>query len=78
MRVGRLTLPGLPPFFATVRPRTDKTRGCGIRLATLAMVFKLAKEAEKTWKKIKGHSLIPSVLKERSSLTAKRKTIGSR
>jgi len=27
------------------------------------MVFKLAKEAEKTWKKIKGHSLIPSVLK---------------
>ena len=27
------------------------------------MVFKLAKEAEKTWKKIKGYSLIPNVLK---------------
>jgi transposase-like protein len=49
--------------FATVRHRTRGTKGCGTRLATLTMVFKLAKEAEKTWKKIKGHSLIPHVLK---------------
>jgi hypothetical protein len=48
--------------FATVRLRTDKTRGCGTRLATLTMVFKLAREAQKTWKKIKGYKLIPRVL----------------
>ena len=48
--------------FATVRLRTDKTRGCGTRLATLTMVFKLAREAQKTWKKIKGYRLIPRVL----------------
>lgn len=48
--------------FATVRLRTEKTKGCGTRLATLTMVFKLAKEAQTTWKKIKGYRLIPKVL----------------
>ncbi|MDD4197579.1 MAG: transposase, partial [Syntrophorhabdaceae bacterium] len=48
--------------FATVRLRTDKTRGCGTRLATLTMVFKLAREARKTWKRLKGYRLIPRVL----------------
>jgi putative transposase len=45
-----------------VRLRTEKTKGCGARLATLTMVFKLALETEKTWKKLKGHRLIPKVL----------------
>ena len=48
--------------FATVRLRTDKTKGCGTRLATLAMVFKLAFEAQKTWKRIKGYKWIPQVM----------------
>jgi putative transposase len=48
--------------FATVRLRTDKTKGCGSRLATLTMVFKLALEAQKTWHKIKGYKLIPKVI----------------
>ena len=48
--------------FATVRLRTGKTKGCGTRLATLTMVFKLGLEAQKTWKKIKGYRLIPLVL----------------
>jgi len=48
--------------FATVRLRTDKTRGCGTRLATLTMVFKLAREAQKTWHKMKGYRLIPKVI----------------
>jgi putative transposase len=48
--------------FATVRLRTEKTKGCGTRLATLAMVFKLVLETRKTWKKLKGHRLIPKVL----------------
>jgi putative transposase len=48
--------------FATVRLRTEKTKGCGTRLATLAMVFKLVLETKKTWKKIKGYRLIPKVI----------------
>jgi transposase-like protein len=48
--------------FATVRLRTEKTKGCGTRLATLAMVFKLSLEAQKTWKKIKGYQWIPHVI----------------
>lgn len=48
--------------FSTVRHRTRKTKGCGSRLATLTMVFKLSLEAEKTWKKLKGHHLIPKVI----------------
>ncbi len=48
--------------FATVRHRTKRTKGCGTRLATLTMVFKLCKEAEKTWKKIKGYRLIAKVI----------------
>ena len=47
---------------ATVRLRTEKTKGCGTRLATLVMVFKLVLETKKTWKKIKGYRLIPKVL----------------
>jgi transposase-like protein len=33
--------------FATVRLRTDKTKGCGSRIACLTMVFKLALSAQK-------------------------------
>ena len=53
------------PTFATVRLRTTKTKGCGSRTATLSMVFKLTLEASKTWKKLKGHQLILSVLENR-------------
>jgi transposase-like protein len=48
--------------FATVRLRTKRTKGCGSRLATLTMVFKLALEAEKTWQRIRGHHLIGKVI----------------
>jgi len=48
--------------FATVRLRTNKTKGCGSRLATLTMVFKLTREAQKTWQRIKGYKLIPHVI----------------
>jgi putative transposase len=40
--------------FATVRLRTNKTKGCGTRLATLTMVFKLIQEAQRTWRKLDG------------------------
>jgi len=49
--------------FATVRLRTKKTKGCGSRIATLTMVYKLALEAQKTWRKLRGYKLIPFVMK---------------
>jgi transposase-like protein len=38
--------------FATVRLRTYKTKGMGTSATTLAMGFKLIREAEKSWRKI--------------------------
>ena len=48
--------------FATVRHRTRQTKGCGSRIATLTMVFKLATQAEKHWRRLNGYKLIPQVL----------------
>ena len=48
--------------FATVRHRTRQTKGCGSRLATLTMVFKLAAQAQKHWRRLNGHHLIPNVI----------------
>jgi putative transposase len=48
--------------YATVRLRTKKTKGCGSRVATLTMVFKLAREAEKTWRRLMGHEQISLVM----------------
>lgn len=48
--------------FATVRHRTRQTKGCGSRLATLTMVFKLATQAEKHWRRINGYELIPKII----------------
>jgi transposase-like protein len=42
--------------FATVRLRTDKTKGSGSRLACLTMVFKLAMSAQKRWRALNGAS----------------------
>lgn len=49
--------------FATVRLRTNKTKGCGTRQATLTMVFKLAQVAEKRWRKLNGHKLLEDVIR---------------
>lgn len=40
--------------FATVRLRTYKTKGCGTRVATLSVVFKLMQEAQRSWRKLDG------------------------
>jgi len=45
-----------------VHHRTRQTKGCGSRLATLTMVFKLARKAEKYWRRINGYQLIAKVL----------------
>jgi transposase-like protein len=48
--------------FATVRLRTDKTKGCGTRLATLTMVFKLAQSAAQHWNRLHGSELLADVI----------------
>ena len=48
--------------FATVRLRTQRTKGCGSRIATLTMVFKLGLEAQKHWRRLQGFELIPKVV----------------
>lgn len=40
--------------FATVRLRTDKTRGCVSATSILSLVFKLVQSAQKHWRKIRG------------------------
>lgn len=48
--------------FATVRLRTNKTKGSGSRLACLTMVFKLALAAQKNWRALTGCQLIADVI----------------
>ncbi len=48
--------------FSTVRLRTHKSRNCGSRDTTLAMVFKLMEVAQKRWIKIRGFSLLTLVI----------------
>lgn len=47
--------------FATVRLRTYRTKGCGSRIATLTMVFKLMQSAQKRWNKIRFAQRIKQV-----------------
>ena len=48
--------------FATVRLRHRRTKGNGSRQACLAMVFKLCHTAQKRWRRLNGHALIPDVI----------------
>lgn len=48
--------------FATMRLRTKKSRNCGSRDSTLAMVFKLMESAQKRWIKIRGFNLLTLVV----------------
>jgi transposase-like protein len=52
----------LESTFATVRLRTNKTRGCVSRGGMLAMVFKLTKVAEQKWHRLKGNELLVQVI----------------
>ncbi|MBE7455137.1 MAG: IS256 family transposase [Planctomycetia bacterium] len=48
--------------FATVRLRTVRTKGCGSRLATLTMVFRLVQCAQDHWRALNGSSLLTDVI----------------
>ena len=56
----RTTNPIESPF-ATVRARTDITKGPGSREAGVAMIFKLLEAAEGRWRRLNGYRLIPLV-----------------
>jgi transposase-like protein len=48
--------------FATVRLRTQRTKGCGSRIATLTMVFKLGLEAQRCWRRLNGAEKLAKVI----------------
>jgi putative transposase len=48
--------------FATVRLRTERTKGCLSRQTALAMVFKLAKSAERHWRRLDGTERFAQVI----------------
>jgi putative transposase len=48
--------------FATVRLRTDKTKGCLSRQTALAMVYKLAESAERSWRRLDGSERLAQLI----------------
>jgi putative transposase len=48
--------------FATVRHRTVRSKGCLSNRTAIAMVFKLAQAAEKSWRRLDGHSQLPKLI----------------
>jgi putative transposase len=48
--------------FATVRLRTDKTRGCVSQDTILSLVFKLVQSAQKRWLRIRGFKRLGEVI----------------
>ena len=48
--------------FATVRLRTYRTKGPGSRRAGLAMAFKLAQKAQKSWRKLNGSAKLQDLI----------------
>lgn len=47
--------------FATVRLRTNKTKGCGSAMATLTMVFKLLQSAQKRWNSLRSKEKVEEI-----------------
>ena len=48
--------------FATVRHRTVRSNGCLSNKTALAMIFKLAEAAEKSWRRLNGHNQLPKII----------------
>jgi hypothetical protein len=48
--------------FARVRHRTVRSKGCLSNKTALAMIFKLAEAAEKSWRRLDGHNQLPKVI----------------
>jgi len=48
--------------FATVRHRTIRSKGCLSNKTALAMVFKLVEGAQKSWRRLDGHTQLPKLI----------------
>jgi putative transposase len=48
--------------FATILHRTVRSKGCLSNKTALAMIFKLAEAAEKSWRRLDGHNQLPKVI----------------
>lgn len=48
--------------FATIRHRSDRTKGAVSRDTMLALIFKLGQEAEKSWRRIRGFDHLAKVI----------------
>lgn len=48
--------------FATVRHRTVRAKGCLSNRTALAMIFKLAEAAQKSWRRLDGRSQLPKLI----------------
>jgi transposase-like protein len=48
--------------FATVRHRTVRSMGCLSNKTALAMIFKLAEAAERSWRRLNGHNQLPKII----------------
>jgi transposase-like protein len=48
--------------FATIRHRTVRSKGCLSNKTALAMIFKLAEAAEKSWRRLNGHNQLPKIM----------------
>ena len=49
--------------FATIRHRTVRAKGCLSNKTALALIFKLAQAAEKSWRRLDGHRRLPKVIR---------------
>src|SRR4051812_25619819 len=49
--------------FATIRHRTVRAKGCLSNKTALALIFKLAQAAEKSWRRLDGHHHLPKVIR---------------
>jgi transposase-like protein len=57
-----LTTHPIESTFATVRHRTTRTKNCVARSTFLGLAFKLIQEAEKSWRRIRGHERIAELM----------------
>ena len=41
-------------FFATIRHRSSRAKGCVTRQSMLSMIYKMGMSAEKSWRRLRG------------------------
>src|SRR3982074_1489391 len=49
-------------WFATIRHRMVRSKGCLSNKTALAMIFKLAQAAEKHWRRLDGQNQLPKII----------------